>query len=48
MGEDEGEWNRAGEGREESPMPSQSKKNVRRPVAAPVTAMDSQLRKKKL
>ncbi len=45
---DEGEWKRFGEGLEESPIPNQSRKNVRRPVEEPVMAMDSQLRKKKL
>lgn len=45
---DEGEWRRCGEGREERPMPSQSRKKVRRPVEAALVATDSQFRKKKL
>lgn len=48
MGALEGEETREGDGREERPMPSQSRKNVRREVAAEEVAMDSQLRKKKL
>lgn len=44
----EGEERREGDGREERPIPSQSRKNVRREVAADDVAMDSQFRKKKL
>ena len=47
-GADEGEDMRWGEGRDERPIPNQSRKNVRRPVELELVAMASQLRKKKL
>lgn len=48
MGALEGGERREGDGREERPIPSQSRKNVRREVAADDVAMDSQFRKKNL
>lgn len=48
MGEDEGDERREGEGREERPIPSQSRKKVRRPEELAERATDSQLRKKNL
>lgn len=48
MGALEGEERREGDGREERPIPSQSRKNVRREVAAEDVAMDSQFWKKNL
>jgi hypothetical protein len=48
MGVEGGEARRSADGREESPMPSQSMKKQRRPVDEEDWAMDSQFRKKKL
>lgn len=45
---EDGELSSAGDGREDRPMPSQSRKNVRRPEVDADCATDSQLRKKKL
>lgn len=48
MGVDDGDDKRAEEGREDRPIPSQSRKKVRREVLAPCWAIPSQLRKKNL
>jgi hypothetical protein len=48
MGVPEGEERRAGAGRDERPIPSQSRKKVRREVEAACWEMASQFRKKKL
>jgi hypothetical protein len=48
MGDVDGEERSEGDGRDDKPIPSQSRKNVRRPVAAEDVAMGSQFRKKNL
>lgn len=48
IGAEAGEERSEGDGRDERPMPSQSKKKVLRPVALADSATDSQFRKKKL